>query len=404
MRKIAAAVACSWTTHFPILMLFDACFSQQVSQNSIIQWLYEPFITMELLNRAETEFKFDLFFELSLDLLCIAGYDGYFKKVNKAVSEKLGYSQEELYSRPINLFVHPEDQQRTAAARRDIHSSRPLHHFENRYVTKSGEIVWLSWTSLPVESDRLVFAIAKDITHRKRMEAERDALLAELSDANRGLKNLSYTTSHDIRSPINNMLALLGMIDHGKIEDVRTLKLMEFLSLSGERLKKTLDSYLDTLREMGKGKIAVEDTFFADCLNKVLPSVNALIASTQASIEADFTALPKVQFNPVYLQSIFLNLITNSIKYAQPGLPARIRVYSSVENGAPQLFFSDNGSGFDLAKVGDKVFGLHQKFHGNSDSKGVGMYLVYTHVTSLGGHIAVESKVNEGTTFTITFK
>ena len=359
---------------------------------------------MEQLNRVENEFKFDLFFELSPDLLCIAGYDGYFKKVNMAVSEKLGYSLEELYSRPINLFVHPEDQQQTAAVRREIHKSKPLHHFENRYVKKSGEIVWLFWTSLPVESDRLVFAIAKDITHKKRMETERNTLLAELSDVNKGLKNLSYTTSHDIRSPINNLLALLSMIDSGKIEDVQTLKQMEFLRLSGEKLKKTFDSYIDVLREMDKVTIKVEDTFFANCLDKVLPSVNALITTTKAIIEADFMTLSNVKFNPIYLQSIFLNLITNSIKYAQPGLPAKIKIYTRVENGVSKLFYSDNGSGFDLAMVGDKVFGLHQKFHGNADSKGVGMYLVYTHVTSLGGHIAIESKVNEGTTFTITFK
>ncbi len=359
---------------------------------------------MEVLNRVDTDFKYDRFFELSPDLLCIAGFDGYFKKVNLAVSEKLGYTFEELYSRPINLFVHPDDQQQTAAVRKEIHRSKPLHHFENRYVTKSGEIVWLSWTSLPVESDRLVFAIAKDITHKKRMEAERNALLAELSDVNKGLKNLSYTTSHDIRSPINNLLALLGMIDSGKIEDGQTLKLLNFLKVSGERLKKTFDGYIDVLREMDKVTIEVEDTFFADCLDKVLPSVNALMTTTKATVEADFSRLELIKFKPVYLQSIFLNLITNSIKYAQPGIPAKIKIHTRMKDGSPQLIYSDNGSGFDLEKVGDKVFGLHQKFHGNADSKGVGMYLVNTHVTSLGGQIAIESKVNEGTTFTITFK
>lgn len=96
--------------------------------------------------------KYELFFELSPDLLCIAGYDVYFKKINGAVSKLLGYSMEELYARPINDFIYPADQDITSKVRADLTRSKPLLNFENRYVTKGGEIVWLSWTSLPVES------------------------------------------------------------------------------------------------------------------------------------------------------------------------------------------------------------------------------------------------------------
>jgi PAS domain S-box-containing protein len=359
---------------------------------------------MELLNRVETEFKFDLFFELSPDLLCIAGYDGYFKKVNSAVSEKLGFSLQELYAEPINRFIHPQDQLRTSAFRKEIHKSKPLHYFENRYVTKEGEIIWLSWTSLPIESDQLVFAIAKDITHQKQMEEDRNILLAELSGLNKGLKNLSYTTSHDIRSPVNNMLALLTMIDTSKIEDTQTIKLIEFVKISGQKLKNTLDKHLDALGKLDKPASELKDVCFNDCLKKVLASIAALVSTTDTSIETDFTALQKVKFKSSYLQSIFLNLITNAIKYARPGFPARIKINTQVVQGVPHLIFSDNGLGFDLEKVGDKIFGLHQKFHGNTDSKGVGLYLVYTHITSLGGRITVESEVNKGTTFTIMFK
>src|ERR1700760_2729395 len=86
----------------------------------------------------------ELFFELSPDLLCIAGYDGYFKKINPTVSKVLGYTNEELFARPIDSFVHPEDRGLTAKKRDNIKKDNPLLNFENRYVTKSGEIVWLS--------------------------------------------------------------------------------------------------------------------------------------------------------------------------------------------------------------------------------------------------------------------
>ncbi|WP_133558639.1 PAS domain S-box protein [Pedobacter duraquae] len=115
-------------------------------------------------------FDLEYFFELSPDLLCIAGFDGFFKKINPAVSQTLGFSTEELFSRPINTFVHPEDQEMTRQKRQNIKNNVPLLNFENRYLSKAGEIVWLSWTSMPIKRDKVVFAIAKDITYKKRLE------------------------------------------------------------------------------------------------------------------------------------------------------------------------------------------------------------------------------------------
>ena len=91
-----------------------------------------------------SKFNYELYFDLSPDLLCIAGYDGYFKKINPSVSNTLGYSMEELYSKPINDFVYHDDKDITERVREEWTKSKPLHNFENRYQTKSGDIVWLS--------------------------------------------------------------------------------------------------------------------------------------------------------------------------------------------------------------------------------------------------------------------
>lgn len=80
-----------------------------------------------------SDFKYELFFELSPDLLCIAGYDGYFKKINPAVANLLGYTMEELYARPINDFVFCADKRSTQQVRTELIKSTPLFHFENRY-------------------------------------------------------------------------------------------------------------------------------------------------------------------------------------------------------------------------------------------------------------------------------
>lgn len=350
------------------------------------------------------DFRYDRFFELTPDLLCITGYDGYFKKVNPAVSKVLGYSMDELYSRPVNDFVYSEDKEITSRMREQLTKSKPLYHFENRYVTKAGEIVWLSWTSLPVEDDELIFAIAKNITHKKKLEEDRNAMLTSLARINEELKQITYTTSHDLRSPVNNILALFSLINPSKVSDLETLEVMGILQVASEKLKQTLNNYIDLLKERQQEQAEIQEVDLQGSLDDVLQSISALVQTSNATIDVDFSAVGKVRFNKMYLESVFLNLITNSIKYARPDTHPHIAISTQRRNGVNQLIISDNGLGFDLEKVKDDIFGLHQKFHHHADSKGIGLYLVHSQVTSLGGKISVESKVNEGTKFTISFK
>lgn len=134
-----------------------------------------PLIDKPIISTPDSGGAFDLekFFELSPDLLCIAGHDGYFKKINAAVSKTLGYTKEELFERPIMDFVHDEDREETIRTRKLIRNNEPLLRFENRYITKNKEIVWLTWTSMTIESEKVIFAIAKDITYRKKLEEYR---------------------------------------------------------------------------------------------------------------------------------------------------------------------------------------------------------------------------------------
>ncbi|MFC5270271.1 PAS domain-containing sensor histidine kinase [Adhaeribacter terreus] len=352
---------------------------------------------------SETDFKYDLFFELSADLLCIAGYDGYFKKINPAVSELLGYTTEELLAKPINDFVYEEDKFQTAQVRTELTKAKPLRNFENRYVTKAGEIVWLSWTSQPIESEKLIFAVAKNVTHKKKLEEERNTLLANLTRINQELKQFTYTTSHDLRSPVNNLLSIFSLIDVSRIEDQKTAKFVGTLKLASDQLRRTMDNYVDILIEKHDVHANIKEIDLAENLREVLQSISSLVQTSQATIQTNFEAAPTVHFNEVYLKSIFLNLITNAIKYARPGFPPEISIYSEQENGQIKLIITDNGQGFDLEKVKDRIFGLHQKFLDRSDSKGIGLYLVHSHITSLGGKISVESKPNQGAKFIITF-
>ena len=350
-----------------------------------------------------TDFKYELFFELSPDLLCIAGFDGYFKKINPAVSKTLGYSMEELYSRPINDFVHPDDKEMTNKVRTELIRSKPLFHFENRYQTKNGETLWLSWTSLPVERDNVIFAIAKNVTHKKHLEVERNALLANLSRANKELLKLNDAASHGLQSSVNNLLALFELMDVSRISDQETVQLVDVLQYAGEKIKHALNNYTPEPAEDNFPDTEVEETDFQECLNEAMESIATLVHTSGAKINADFSQVPRIMFNKAYLKSIFLNLVTNSIRYASPGRPAVISIHTKKDKGVDTLVIADNGAGLDTRKVKSDYFSIDPRTR-KSDSKGIGLYLVQTYVSAFGGDIKVESKLNEGTTFLISFK
>ncbi|MDX5338204.1 MAG: PAS domain-containing sensor histidine kinase [Cyclobacteriaceae bacterium] len=352
---------------------------------------------------SKSDFNYELFFDLSPDLFCIAGYDGYFKRVNPAVVKTLGYTVEELFSRPVNDFIHPDDQKSTAEMREQLHRSHPLHYFENRYLTKSGEVVWLQWTSMPVEEQNLVFAIAKNITHKKRQDADRNALLAQLTQINEDLRRFSYMTSHDLRTPVNNLISAFKLLDIQKISDPDTIEILEILKLSSQSLKNTLNSYVDTLVGSSSDQNKKEPVSLIKTLETVMNSIPNLIRDSKAEVRFNFSKVQEVDFNPILLESILLNLLTNSIKYAKPGQAPTIEIWTVMADQKKQLHFKDFGIGMDLEKVGDRIFGLQQKFNSDLDSKGVGLYLVHHHVTKMGGKIEVSSALGEGAHFTITF-
>lgn len=353
---------------------------------------------------SENIYNLEPFFELTHDILCIAGFDGYFKRINPALTDLLGYSEAELFAKPINEFIHPDDKEITSKYRESIRNGRALMNFENRYVKKNGEIVWLSWTSIPVFSEKLVYAIAKNITHKKKLDDDRNTLLSNLTRINQDLKQLTYTTSHDLRSPVNNLIAIFSLLDISKVTDPETVEILNLLKLSTESLNDTLNSYVDSLIQKDNISVQIEELDLSNTLNTVLHALNSILDNSKTTINIDFTKAETVRFNQTYLESIFLNLITNSIKYCKPESFPSISISSKKIPGATQLIFSDDGLGFDMDRVKDKIFGFTQKFHNHTNAKGIGLYLIYNHITSLGGRIEVDSRINEGATFTITFK
>lgn len=139
---------------------------------------------------ARADHDLDSFFEISLDLFCFLGVDGYFKRLNPAWETTLGFTREELMSRPFIEFVHPDDREATLRQNAEVRGGGQAVAFENRYLRKDGSYRWLLWNAAPFSARGVIYSSARDVTDRKRLEAERERLVRQLQASLAEVKSL----------------------------------------------------------------------------------------------------------------------------------------------------------------------------------------------------------------------
>ncbi|CAN0600641.1 unnamed protein product, partial [Ectocarpus sp. 12 AP-2014] len=265
-----------------------------------------------------------------------------FEDVNPAFIKPLGYDKEELMSRKINDFVFEGDKEVTQQTRASLHENKKLISFQNRYVTKSGGVVWLSWSAVPVDSEKLIYAIAKDITHEMNLKNARILEFAKMKTVNDDLVRLNYTTSHDLRAPLNNLISLFDVLDYNVLDD-DTLQILRYMEISAKGVKESLENYLKLIENARKGLNTLTEIYFDHVLAKTQNVLSSIIKNSKTSISYDFTLCKSVLFDNSYMESIFLNLITNAIKYTIPGEAPRIEIKTEFVDGKIVLYFKDYG-------------------------------------------------------------
>jgi len=132
----------------------------------------------------------DRFFNVAIDMLCYLDFGGNFIRLNPAWERTLGYTLDELQSRPFIAFVHPDDRERTLAQNRRVRSGEHAVGFENRYLCKDGSFRWLLWNAAPDVERQVIYSVARDVTVRKQAESERDQLVKQLQTALAEVKTL----------------------------------------------------------------------------------------------------------------------------------------------------------------------------------------------------------------------
>ncbi|TDD98601.1 PAS domain-containing sensor histidine kinase [Flavobacterium cellulosilyticum] len=328
--------------------------------------------------------------------------------VNPAFSLMSGYDSDEIIGKSPNIFQGPNSDNEEFKKLIYAIKNHQECQIETISYKKNKEEYWVKYSMSPVyNSDGELshwVSIQRDITADKKQEVEKEQLIRELTQNNKDLQQFSYITSHNLRAPLSNLTGLLNLMEDIPIENPELKEILDGFNKSTHLLNETINDLVKVIIIKDNPSIKKEEVMLKEIFENVFSQLNFLIGLHKPIIKFDFDKVAFLNTNKSYLESILLNLLTNSIKYKSETRKSKISITANQIGDTVILIFKDNGIGIDLVRNRDKVFGLYQRFHDYPDSKGLGLYLVKSQVETMGGTINIESTVNIGTTFTITFK
>lgn len=267
---------------------------------------------------------------------------------------------------------------------------------------------------LPYKDRNILRISVIDITARKKAEhllnsekrklqetnEELVTLNHQLAEQTSQLQEFAYISSHNLRSPAGNIRSLIDFYQK-QPSDVNLDLFIDKLDIVSTDLLETIGDLSEVVKIKNE-KVKQEQMVDLETLvDKTKSTLSEELDKTDATIKTDFTQISQIMASKTYLESIFLNLISNAIKYRRDNENPIIEIKTSISNESITLTFADNGLGIDLQKFGSKVFGLRKTFHRHKDSRGVGLFLTKAQVEAMGGRIFVDSVVEKGSTFTI---
>jgi PAS domain S-box-containing protein len=319
-----------------------------------------------------------------------------------------GYQSEEIIGKSPDIFIGPNSDDQEYEKLINAIQNKEECQIETISYNKNREEHWVNLSMLPVyNSDEVLshwVSIQRDITDEKKQEIEKEQLIRELTQNNKDLQQFSYITSHNLRAPLSNLSGLLNLVKDIPIENPELKEILDGFNKSTHLLNETISDLVKVIVIRDNPSIHKEAVLLKDVFENVFSQLDFLIGINKPIIKINFEKVDFFNTNKAYLESILLNLLTNSLKYKSNNHKLKINITATKDGDNVIMIFNDNGIGIDLLRNRDKIFGLYQRFHNHPDSKGLGLYLVKSQVESLGGSISVESEVDKGTTFTITFK
>jgi PAS domain S-box-containing protein len=331
--------------------------------------------------------NFELFtlFEMTPDFVCIAGRDGYFKKVNPAVLAALGYSTEELYARPISSFIHPDDLALTSRVRQTLLNGKTLLNFQNRYITKAGVVIWLEWTSIYVPDQEIVFAIAKDITASKIREKETEEKYHHFKTLATHFKNRAEDDrkylAYELHEEVAQLAAVVKM--HISWVDQRVAGLPGGAKEKLEEALRVADLLIRSIRRISfsvspnmMNDLGFNATVEFQC--KEFAVLNGIPCTYSSDChEEDLLQEEKIDFFRICQEAL-----SNITEHAEA---TSVSVVLKDQGQTISLSITDDGKGFDV----------------NAHPDSAGLLNMKQLAVSINGQLSIHSELGRGTTVTV---
>ncbi len=245
-----------------------------------------------------------------------------------------------------------------------------------------------------------VFGSVQDISKVAKERLKLQQLTNDLSRQKLQMEQFNQIVSHNLRSPIANIGLLLNYYESSGDKEERE-QYIKYLKQSSDGLHQMLEDLVDAVKILNTKKISTKKVNIATLFNKVVKLLSTDIATKKANITLNNDGWNEVDYAPIYLESILMNLISNSIKYSKEDEAPKIEVSTKKEGKRFLLIVSDNGIGIDLKKHGQIIFKLHKSINKSNAGKGLGLFMTKQQVEAMGGVISVDSELGQGTTFTI---